>query len=81
MEVRTIKLATVRESRCLIHVQWMKAQSHQSRIVIPMFKCTCVFRVHVCMLGGGGGGGSLRLLWLEAQDNDCYRALGSSVPM
>ena len=54
------------------HVQWMKAQSHQSRTVNPcLFKCmysSCTSYVCLmCMcvwvggymgLGGGGGGGA-----------------------
>ena len=63
--------STVGRSSCLDHVQWMKAQSHQSRTInLCLFKCMytsctylCVLRVCVCtcvcvgcMSGGRGGG-------------------------
>ena len=49
--------STVGRSSCLDHVQWMKAQSHQSRTIsLCLFKCMytsrtylCVFRVCVCV--------------------------------
>ena len=63
--VGSINYSTVGRSSCLI-LQWMKAQSHQSRIVNvckSMYSsCTklCVFRMCVCVwVGGGGGGGDL----------------------
>ena len=56
--------STVGRSSCLDHVQWMKAQVHQSRTInLCLFKCMytsctylCVLRVCVCVGGGGGGG-------------------------
>ena len=51
--------STVGRSSCLDHVQWMKAQSHQSRTInLCLFKCMytsctylCVLRVCVCVCG------------------------------
>ena len=68
------KYSRVGRSSCLDHVQWMKAQSHQSRTIsLCLFKCMytsctylCVFSVCVCgggwvgcMSGGSGGGGGM----------------------
>ena len=68
------KYSTVERRKCLDHVQWMKAQSHQSRTVNPSYLNVCIALVHSyvclgcvcggvdgwCACGGGGGGG---LVW------------------
>ena len=58
--------STVGKISCLVHVQWTKAQSHQSRIVLFLFdfnvlymfssECMCM-----CVWERGGGGGYLAL--------------------
>ena len=52
--------STVGRSSCLVHVQWMKAQSQQSN-----YLNACVALVHSyvclrCVCGGLKGGGDLR---------------------
>ena len=74
MKVQFDKSNYSTRSSCLVHVQWMKAQSHQSRIVNLCFHLinACIALVHsyvclgcVCVGGwvGGfwGGGGNFRL--------------------
>ena len=65
----TVQSIKLRHSwTCLVHVQWMKAQSRQSRTVNPcLFKymyslCTLAICIQdVCVCGGGGGGLTLDL--------------------